>query len=210
MCPIYAETNSSSDFVQVEPGTYIARCYSMIEIGTIETEYKGQKKMSKKVNITWELPMEQAIFKEEKGPEPFVVSKTYTLSMYKDANLRKDLESWRGKGYTDEEAERVDVTKLVGQPCILSVIHQPRKDDPSKNYIAISSISKLMKDQECPPQINPTRILSYDKFNWDVFNKLSDYMKDKIKSSEEFKKLQEPGMTRDVETGNDELNDLPF
>lgn len=208
--PIYAETTNNSDFVQVEPGTYVARCYSMIEIGTIETEYKGIKKMQHKVNITWELPTELAVFKEEKGPEPYVVSKNYTLSMYKEANLRKDLESWRGKGYTDEEAERVDVTKLIGQPCILSVIHQPKKDDPSKNYVAISSISKLMKGQECPDQINPTRLLSFDNFNWDTFNSLSDYMKDKIKSSREFQMLQEPGLTRDVETGNDELNDMPF
>jgi len=207
---IYAETTNNSDFVQVEPGTYVARCYSMIEIGTIETEYKGIKKMQHKVNITWELPTELAVFKEEKGPEPYVVSKNYTLSMYKEANLRKDLESWRGKGYTDEEAERVDVTKLIGQPCILSVIHQPRKDDASKNYVAISSISKLMKDQVCPDQINPTRLLSFDNFNWDTFNSLSDYMKDKIKSSREFQMLQEPGLTRDVETGNDELNDMPF
>jgi hypothetical protein len=170
----------------------------------------GQKKRLHKVNITWELPTEVAVFKEEKGPEPFVVSKTYTLSMYEKANLRKDLESWRGKGYTDEEAQRVDITKLIGQPCILSVIHQPRKDDPSKNYVAISSISKLMKGQECPDQINPSRILSYDDFNWDVFESLSDYMKDKIKSSEEFQKLQEPSVVRDTETGNDELNDLPF
>jgi hypothetical protein len=207
---IIAEKKENSDFVQVEPGTYVARCYSMIEIGTIESEYMGQKKRLHKVNITWELPTEVAVFKEEKGPEPFVVSKTYTLSMYEKANLRKDLESWRGKGYTDEEAQRVDITKLIGQPCILSVIHQPRKDDPSKNYVAISSISKLMKGQECPDQINPSRILSYDDFNWDVFESLSDYMKDKIKSSEEFQKLQEPSVVRDTETGNDELNDLPF
>lgn len=77
--PIYAETTNNSDFVQVEPGTYIARCYSMIEIGTIETEYKGIKKMQHKVNITWELPTELAVFKEEKGPEPYVVSKNYTI-----------------------------------------------------------------------------------------------------------------------------------
>jgi len=206
---IYAEKKDSSDFIQVEPGTYVARCYSMIEIGTIETEFNGEKKKAHKVNITWELPTETAIFHEERGPEPFVVSKTYTLSMHEKANLRKDLESWRGKGYTDEEAKRFDITKLLGQPCLLSVIHQPGAKDPSKSYTVISSISRMMKGQECPDQINPTRVLSYDNFDWEVFEKLSDYMKDKIRSSEEFQHLQEPSQVVN-EQNDDELTNMPF
>lgn len=209
---IIAEKPTGNDFIQVEPGTYVARCYSMIEIGTVKSEYLGKEKIQKKVNITWELPTETAIFHEGKGPEPFVVSKTYTLSMFDKANLRKDLESWRGKKYEDDEAEKVDITKLLGQPCLLSVIHQAGKKDPSKNYVFISSISKLMKGQECPDQINPTRLLSYDKFNVDVFNSLSDYLKDQIRSSDEFKLMQEPNQLHDEHTGveNDELSDLPF
>jgi hypothetical protein len=206
---IIAEKKDGGNFIQVEPGTYVARCYSMIEIGTIETEYLGEKKKAHKVNITWELPTETAIFNEDKGPEPFVVSKTYTLSMHEKATLRKDLESWRGKGYAEEEAKRFDITKLLGQPCLLSVIHQPGVKDPTKNYVVISSISKMMKGQECPPQVNPTRVLSYDEFNWEVFDKLSDYMKDKIRESEEFKSMQEPNQVND-EQSNDELSDLPF
>ena len=207
---IIAEKPEGGNFIQVEPGTYVARCYSMIEIGTVKTEYLGKEKILKKVNITWELPTETAIFHEEKGPEPFLVSKTYTLSMFDKANLRKDLESWRGKKYEDDEAEKVDITKLLGKPCLLSVIHQAGKKDPTKNYVTISSISKLMKGQECPDQVNPTRVLSYDEFNWEVFDSLSDYMKDQIRSSDEFKRMQEPNQVRDIESGNDELSDMPF
>jgi hypothetical protein len=208
--PIIAEKPDGGNFIQVEPGTYVARCYSMIEIGTVEIEYKGDKKKQHKVSITWELPTETAIFHEDRGPEPFVVSKKYTLSMHEKANLRKDLESWRGKGYTDEEAEKVDITKLIGQPCLLSVIQQPRPDDASKTYTAISSITKMMKGQDCPDQINPTRILSYDNFNWEVFDSLSDFMKDQIRSSDEFKQMQEPNQTHTEESSNNELSDLPF
>ena len=207
---IIAEKPEGGNFIQVEPGTYVARCYSMIEIGTVKTEYLGKEKILKKVNITWELPTETAIFHEEKGPEPFVVSKTYTLSMFDKANLRKDLESWRGKKYEDDEAEKVDITKLLGKPCLLSVIHQAGKKDPTKNYVTISSISKLMKGQECPDQVNPTRVLSYDEFNWEVFDSLSDYMKDQIRSSDEFKRMQEPNQVRDIESGNDEPSNMPF
>lgn len=201
---IYAEKKEGGDFQQVEPGTYPARCYSMIELGTIETEFNGEKKKAHKVMITWELPTETAVFKEEKGPEPYAVSKTYTLSMHEKSTLRKDLESWRGKGFTEEEVRRFDITKLLGQPCLLSVIHQPGKTDPTKSYTVISSISKMIKGMECPAQINPTRVLSFEQFNWEVYESLSEYVKDKIKSSDEYKRLVEPQVVRD------EKSDLPW
>lgn len=199
---IIAEKKEGGNFQQVEPGMYPARCYSMIEIGTIETEFNGEKKKAHKVAITWELPTETAVFKEEKGPEPFVVSKTYTLSMHEKSTLRKDLESWRGKGYTEEEARRFDITKLLGQPCNLNVIHVPGAKEPNKTYVQVASISPLMKGQVCPPQVNPTKVLSYDAFNWEVFDALSEYMKDKIKSSDEYQKLVEPQATH---TSSDDL-----
>jgi len=205
---IYAE-KKEGDFVKVEPGTYVARCYSMIEIGTVETEFNGEKKMAHQVNITWELPEELAVFKEENGPEPFVVSKTYNLSMHEKSTLRKDLESWRGVGFTEEEAKHFDITKLLTKPCILSIIHEPKKSDPTKTNVRISSISKLMKGQECAPQINQTRLLSFENWDENLFKVLPEWMQDKIKSSEEYKSRQEPAMTV-VEEKPDVANDLPF
>lgn len=211
MSGIYAE-KKEGDFKIVEAGTYAARCYSMIEIGTVETEFNGEKKKLRRVSITWELPTEKAVFHSEKGEEPFVISKMYTLSMHEKASLRKDLESWRGKGFTEEEAKRFDITKLLGVPCMLSVIHKPGKNDPTKTYATVSSLSRLPKGMECPEQINKSRILSYESFDWDVFDSLSDYMKDQIKSSDEFKSLQSPNETIDTqpEFTPDPADDLPF
>jgi len=206
---IYAE-KKEGEFKSVNPGTYMARCYRMIEIGTIKEDYMGQEKQQQKVMISWELPTEKAIFDEAKGEEPYSVSKTYTLSMGEKANLRKDLESWRGKGFSEDEANKFDLTVLLGKPCLLSIIHKPSKSNPGKSYTVISSISPLVKGMECPDQINATKILSYDNFNWELYESLSDFTKDKIKSSLEFKMMQEPGIVRDQETGNDELNDMPF
>lgn len=205
---IYAE-KKEGDFVKVEPGTYVARCYSMIEIGTIETEFNGEKKKAHQVNITWELPEELAVFKEENGPEPFVVSKTYNLSMHEKSTLRKDLESWRGQGFTEEEAKHFDITKLLGRPCILSIIHEPKKSDPTKTNVRISSISKMMKGQECPPQINQTRLLSFENWDENLFKVLPEWMQEKIKTSDEYKAKQEPTMVGHDDS-NDELSDLPF
>ena len=53
---------SSSTNVQRElipAGTHIARCYSMIHIGTVEWEYLGEQKNTDKVRLTFELPFEK-------------------------------------------------------------------------------------------------------------------------------------------------------
>ena len=206
---IYAEKHEG-EFKQVNPGLYVARCISMIEIGTIKEEFNGETKDVQKVMIRWELPTEKIVFDPAKGEEPYSVSKTYTLSMHEKANLRKDLESWRGKGFTEQEAKKFDITVLLGKSCNLNIIHQPSKSNPGRNVTVVSSITPLMKGQVCPEQINPSKVLSYDEFNWELFESLSDYTKDKIKSSIEFKMMQEPGTVQDHETGSDEMSDLPF
>lgn len=204
---ILAEKKEGGNFQKIEPGTYIARCYSMIEIGTIKEDYNGESKMQKKVNITWELPTEKAVFNTEKGEEPFVVSKTYTLSMHEKSTLRRDLESWRGKGFTEEEAKKFDITKLLGVPAMISVIQRPKKNDATKTVTDVSSITKPPKGYECPAQINPMRILSYDNWDDNTFASLSDWMKDKIRSSVEFRSMIEPAV---ITHKQENENDLAF
>ena len=207
MAGIYAE-KKGMDTILVEPGTYVARAVQMVEIGTIRQDFNGEERKAQKVSVTWELPTELAVFNEEKGEQPFVVSKEYTLSMHEKSNLRKDLESWRGQGYSEEEAKHVDITNLLGQACMLTIIHVPGKKDPSRTYAQIATVTKMMKGQICPPQINPTKLLCYEDFDWELFASLPDFLKDKIKSSDEFKRLQEPNAIHD-EVSNDEQEDKP-
>ena len=184
-------TNSGShkDFEPIEAGTYAARCISMIEIGTITEQFQGEEKRMRKVRITWELPTEQKVFKEENGEQPYVVSKEFTLSMHEKATLRKYLQDWRGQAFTEAEAKAFDISVLLGKPCMLSVTHKVSEKN-GKTYAEIAGVSKLMKGLECPPQINPTTELSYDNFVWDTYNNLPQYLRDKIASSEEFQRMQ--------------------
>ena len=206
MAGIYADLKS--DFKIPPAGTHMARCIGMIEIGTVTTTFMDDEKILQKVSITWELPEELAVFNEEKGEQPFVVSKEYTLSMHEKSNLRKDLESWRGRGYTAEEAKHLDITSVLGQPCLLTIIHQPGRNDPSKMYPKIENVSKLVKGQVCPPQVNETKLLCYEDFDWELFSTLPDFMKDKIKQSKEFQEMQDPGIY-DVEGKTPSEEDEP-
>jgi hypothetical protein len=58
---IIAEKSGSSYFL-IEAGSYAARCYSMVHIGTIEEEFNGEKKKRNKVRLTWEIPSEKFVF----------------------------------------------------------------------------------------------------------------------------------------------------
>lgn len=209
-------TSNSQPKELIPSGNYIARCYQMLHIGTVRETIMGKEKFLNKVRIGWELPTELKVFDEKKGEQPRVISKEFTLSMYDKSNLRKMLASWRGKDFTEKEAESFDITKLLGVPCMLNIIHKPGKKDPSKTFEEIGSVSPLAKGVNCPDLINPTVVLQYDAFDYGIFENLPDFIKDKIKVSEEFKKMQNPEVAEMYDTfisndSNEPIDDgLPF
>jgi len=91
---ITAKKSETLERELIEAGNYVARCYRMVEIGTCDEEFLGVKKQMHKVRIGWELPTELKIFNPEKGEQPCVIDKEYTLSLADKANLKKDLQSW--------------------------------------------------------------------------------------------------------------------
>jgi len=206
--PITA-TNTQIQRELIPAGNYIARCYQMIEIGTVKETILGKEKIIPKVRIGWELPTEIKVFKDENGEQPCVISKEYTLSMAEKANLRIALKSWRGKDFTEEEAKSFDITKLLGVPCMINIIHKTSKDG-LKVYEEISGITPIPKGIECPPQYNKTLLLSYDSFDVEVFNKLPDFIRNKMTGSLEYVAIQSPNHTNIEPSTTSEDDDLPF
>lgn len=204
---IIATTNSKGQSTPIEAGTYVARCYSMIYMGTLTEEFQGQKKDMKKVRITFELPTELKVFKAENGEQPQVISKEFTLSMHEKGTLRKMLQSWRGKAFTDAEAQNFDITKLLGKPCMLSISHKVSKT--GNIYAEISTISPLMKGMTCPEQINESFEFNVDNFSEDEFNKLPDFIKEKVRSSAEYKAINQVSEEPVAENDPDE-DEIPF
>lgn len=188
-------------------GNHVARCVRMIHIGTSEEVIQGKTKKLNKVKLSWELPDEKHVFKEENGAEPFMVSKEYTLSMSEKANLRKDLESWRGKAFTDKEVDIFDITVLLGVPCMLNVIHKTAKSS-GNNYVVVSGVSPLPKRTECPEQIIESFEFNYDdKFS--NLELLDEWTQNKIKETDEYKEKVK-GNNIEAESDDNEVDDLPF
>jgi hypothetical protein len=185
-------TNDSKPRELVPSGNHIARCFSMVQIGTVLEETKFGKKKQSKVRITWELPLEKRVFDIEKGEQPMVISKEYTLSMYEKANLRKELEGWRGLAFKEEDAKSFDITKLLGIPCMLSIIHGVQ-ESTGKSFAKINSIAGLPKGTQCPDQCNSNFEFNFqDKFDLQILESMPDFIKNKIKTSDEFKAITNP------------------
>lgn len=203
---IIAENNGTA-FVLMPAGNHLARCYAMVHIGTIKEEtgiYAGKE--ANKVRISWETPHECHDF--GKGLEPFVIHKEFTLSMNEKATLRKMLEAWRGQPFTEDQAKAFDITKLLGVPCMLNVIH--KKSSKGNDYADIASIAGIPKGTQAPAQVNATRELSYDKWNQPLFESLPDFVKNKIKASKEYQAMVSPASEAPPAASEVPGDDLPF
>jgi hypothetical protein len=167
----------------IPAGTHVARCIGVIDLGTQYSEKFGNS--SRKVLVKWELPNELM----DDG-KPVGTSKKYTLSLNEKANLKKDLESWLGRGITeDEQKEGFALGALLGKTCFLSIVHAQSGD---KTYANIAGVMSVPKGTVVPEQSNP--MVSYDVENGKdaVFAKLPEWIRTMIEQSKEFKDGDEP------------------
>lgn len=168
----------SADNFEIAPaGTFVGRCVWLIDLGTQLTTFQGKEKKQQKVLIGFELPTELMA-----DGRPFLVSQRYTNILNEKSNLQKMLESWRGSKFTEQEAEAFDLTKLIGLPCMISIIHNVSGD---KTYANISSVAKLMKGMECPKQINESIVFAIEEVNTAKYDKLPEWVQGIVKSSQE-------------------------
>ena len=129
--------NEGGTFQIAPAGQYNAVCCDVIDLGMVETTYKDKKKVVHKCAIVFQLDE-----KDDKGKR-FEVAERFTVSMYDTARLRKFLGDWRGKAYTDEEAEAgAPLHKLEGVNALVQIEHNP---SGGKTYANVGSIMKAPK-----------------------------------------------------------------
>jgi len=128
------------DFEQLQPGTYQAVCKGVFDIGQQRQEYNGDVKYVDQVIIVFEVDERMTI--EKYAGERFNMSAWFTASLHEKANLRKTLENWRGRQFTEKELEGFDLEVLIGVTCLLSVT----KSNSGKSIIG--SISPPMKGSQ--------------------------------------------------------------
>ena len=167
------------DFTPLPAGSHISRCFAVVSLGT---QQNPMFPASFKVMLMFEVPGER--IKVDNEDRPMVIQKEYTLSLSEKANLRHDLESWRGRQFTKQELEGFEVEKVLGQPCMLSVIQ--KTTGKGKTYGAISGISGLPKGVQCPPAFHKTIHFEIEDGKAEAYNALPDWIKKKIDACEEW------------------------
>lgn len=209
-------SNSNSVKRDIIPsGSYPARCISMIDIGTIPSEWQGEMKSRTVIRLTFELPTLTKVFNPDKGEQPYVIHREFTKSLHEKSKLLPFLNNWRGKALTNEDCKYFDLSKLLGAECLLSIVHNTVGD---RTYANIGGISTLPKGLDCPAQFNHSFIWDYqDNFKSDLITDENDaipsWLQDKIKTSSEWRMksgLSQDNMISKDEISNDEPNDLPF
>lgn len=211
MSSLIASDSGGGDFKRIPPGVYPARCWSMIDLGTQRVEYQGETKMQRKVQIGWELFGE-----DEEGNAlvtddglPMVISKRYTLSLSPKSRLRPDLEAWRGRPFTDEEAKGFDLHNLIGAPCMLNITQTERNGKTYSNVASLTPLPKALRDT-LPTGSEPRFYVISDGEN-DVFQSLHEKLRETIKAAEEWQGMKARDPQQASGGGFDDLaDDIPF
>lgn len=175
---IMVSDSGGGDFTPAPEGTHFGACDMVVDLGLQKTSFQGVDSTKHQIYIRWQIPAERISWTDGDGKKkegPVVIGKTYTASLSEKANLRKDLQSWRGRAFSDSELKQFDVSKLLGVPATISITHAHKE---GKTYANVGAIGGLPKGMTAPQVENGT--LLYDADNVDTWDALPKWIKDKI------------------------------
>ena len=201
---VVAKNEGGAAFTPHPAGQFAARCVDVIDLGEKVEQFKDNPaKLSHKVALVFRTG--------EKNPENGEVidlAKEFTLSMFELANLRKFLEAWRGKTFTDDEVEEgAPLHKLCGITALLTV--EQKKSGANRTYANIISINRLPKMMESGAPIGD----DYERPEYLVKRK-ADYAVDatayRAKIGAPSARANNPDGFEEFPAAVDETDDLPF
>ena len=198
---LIAMETGGGDFQPAPHGTHVARCFGLIDLGTQTSTFGA----AHKVLIRWELCAEAM----EDG-RPFEISKFYTVSLHEKASLRKDLQAWRGRAFTEEELTGFALKNILGKCCLLSIVGKASSKEGQGDRSVVGAVMALPKGTTCPPGVNPPIVWDMDSPNWSVYAEMPEWLRKRIDESDEMVsgKLRRPGTAPHPVTEDDP--DDPF
>lgn len=116
-------------------GIFPAVCVDVIDLGLVESEFQGQKRLVSKVRVVFETQ------ERNDDGKNCTLSKTFTASLHPKAKLAEFLGKWRGRPVVPGES--IDLAKLIGAGCTLVISHQ--QNMVGRTYASIDAVSKPTK-----------------------------------------------------------------
>jgi hypothetical protein len=129
------ESKPGGDFKPHVEGIHPAVCVDVIDLGLVETEFQGERRLVNKVRVFFETEQ-----KNEEGKN-CIITKTFTASLHPKARLAEFLSKWRGRPVVPGES--IDLAKLIGANCTLVISHQ--QNLVGRTYASIDAVSKPTK-----------------------------------------------------------------
>lgn len=166
------------DFKPVPAGTHRAVCTMVVDMGVQPSSKFAPRQ---KVYIRFELPDELTEWTDKDGNKhtgPMVIGKQYTASLSEKANLRRDLEGWRGRLFTEAELKAFDLKNILGAAAMIGVTHN---NSGGKTYANLATIMGLPKGMEKPAASGELITYDLDQHDEGVFQKLPGWLQEAIK-----------------------------
>ncbi len=216
------DKKGGEDFTPVPAGVSQAICIGIWDLGTQHNEMYN--KDVHRCMIMWEFPEHRISIEKEGEPKremPMVLSKEYTVSLHSKSSLRKDLEGWREKQFTEVELDGFELKVLLGVNCMIQVIHNTKGEgEDKKTYANVNSIMKLQKGiTSLEPEHEP---VLFDLDNGEpIPDSTHDWIANKIRKSPEFQEANpessrgypgsQPSYPEDGDPGyTPDDDDIPF
>jgi hypothetical protein len=145
---VKATTGGGGGEYDIAPaGNHVAVLVALIDLGTQENSGKFQSKPARRVQLVWELTAE----KSEKTGHNVTIGRDYPVYFNEKAGLRQMIEGWFGK--TFQADQEFDLEKLVGQPCMVNVVH--KKAGSGNDYAKVEGVKGLPKGLPKPAPTLP-------------------------------------------------------
>lgn len=206
---VSAGSSEAREFERAPEGTHIAVCYSIVDLGIHKTGFTddhGNEKEAHKIRIAWELHGDGCVMTEgQNAGLPFSASKMYTASLHEKAILRQDLESWRGRAFTDKQLQGFKLNDLLGKPCFITLVHVTKTvEGKERTYVNVKGVMALPKGTSVPELVNAPLLFDLDNYTEQEANGLPEWLRNKINFGDSLPKPVGP------QVEDYEEDDIPF
>lgn len=145
--PDQTTAKAGGSFTPHSEGQFAAACVDVVDLGLKVEEFEGKKEVKPKVALIFATGERREV--EAGKTELAIIQVEMTNTSGQKGNLRKFLESWRGKSYTAEQAaDGLPIDKLWGQHALVTIEHKITK--AGNRMAKMSSIAKLPEVMKSP------------------------------------------------------------
>lgn len=204
-----ASDNQGSSIPKLEGGVYTAISSAIVDLGLQKNEKFD--KTQRKFMMIWTILNETIEVNGEQLPRQ--LSKEYSFSLHEKSTLRKDLQAWRGKAFTEEELRGFNILNVLNVPCQLQILLEEKN---GKQYNNIASIMALPKGSQVE-KLDNTYYFDIETIDsWTNWKKIPQWIRDRIKKAENYKITGLEEYVSGIKEDNEETeifeseDDLPF